>query len=455
MKHLLICLAAFACSGSLWAADTPGAGKVVVISLDGFPASALSDPRLPIPTLRRLMHEGSYAESMRPINPTVTWPNHTAMVTGVDASVHQVLWNGELIPASDGKAPYVDSRRSKEEMVHAPTVYDLAYRAGLTTAQVDWVAINKASTITWQFPELPDPDGLIERELIAQGKVTRDQLRTFEDSSQAWQDQIWTDAAVHILKEHKPDLLLLHLLSLDTVNHEYGPGGEASFTAIAFLDNCVRRVIDALRESGQLQNTAVLIVSDHGFRRVVYAIHPQVLLKSNAALEGKVWIMSESGTASVYFDQAADRQILTAQVEKLFAAQEGVDQIDRPQQFATLGWPIKTQSAEAPDLMLIAKPGYYFSGEKSDAYLSEPEEKGNHGFLNTDPEMQAIFIAWGKNIRSENNLGAISNLEVAPTIAKLLGLTMPATNPDAPRRNHTPTLFDRVRSQPQESTRQP
>jgi hypothetical protein len=70
---------------------------VVVISLDGFPAYALDDPRPPIPTLRNLAQEGAGAASMQPINPTITWPNHTSTVTGVDASEHQVLFNGLLI----------------------------------------------------------------------------------------------------------------------------------------------------------------------------------------------------------------------------------------------------------------------------------------------------------------------------------------------------------------------
>src|ERR1700733_2955661 len=68
----------------------------VVISLDGFPAYALDDPRLPVPTLRKLAREGLSATSMRPVNPTVTWPNHTTIVTGVDASEHNVLHNGLL-----------------------------------------------------------------------------------------------------------------------------------------------------------------------------------------------------------------------------------------------------------------------------------------------------------------------------------------------------------------------
>jgi predicted AlkP superfamily pyrophosphatase or phosphodiesterase len=144
---------------------------VVVISLDGFPAYALNDPRLPIPTLRKLAREGAVASSMRPVNPTVTWPNHTAIVTGVEPSEHHVLYNGLLIHPEGGVKPSIEPWRNKEEMVHAPTIYDAAYEAGLTTAQVDWVAIYKAKSITWQFPELPDPDGAIERDLISAGTV--------------------------------------------------------------------------------------------------------------------------------------------------------------------------------------------------------------------------------------------------------------------------------------------
>ena len=199
---------------------------VVVISLDGFPAYALEDPRLPIPTLRKLAREGAVASSMRPVNPTVTWPNHAAIVTGVAPSDHHVLYNGLLVRGDGGVKPSIEPWRDKEEMVHAQTVYDAAYAAGLTTAQVDWVAIYKAKTITWQFPELPDPNGGIERELISAGTVTPEQLRTFEASSQAWQDEIWTAAAEDILEKHKPNLLLFHLLTLDDTNHQFVGTGE-------------------------------------------------------------------------------------------------------------------------------------------------------------------------------------------------------------------------------------
>ena len=95
--------------------------KVIVISLDGFPAYALSDPRLPIPTLRKLIKQGVNAP-MTGINPTVTWPNHTAMVTGVDASEHGVLANGTITRTGAWPPVKVEPMLPQRKMVHARTI---------------------------------------------------------------------------------------------------------------------------------------------------------------------------------------------------------------------------------------------------------------------------------------------------------------------------------------------
>jgi predicted AlkP superfamily pyrophosphatase or phosphodiesterase len=404
---------------------------VVVISLDGFPAYALDDPRLPIPTLRKLAREGVAAAGMQPINPTVTWPNHTAMVTGVDASQHHVLYNGLLTHPDGGALPVVEPWRDKEQMVHAPTVYDLAYQAGLITAQVDWVAVYRAKTITWQFPELPDPNGAIERELIAAGTVTPEQLRTFEDSSQAWQDQMWTDAAEEILEKHQPNLLLFHLLTLDNINHEYGPMSAASFTAMAFLDDRVKQIVDTLQRSGLARRATVIVVSDHGFRTIAHKIHPNVLLHEKGLLragpsqpkEG-AYVLAEGGTANVYVTNPGRRAELLSQLRSIFSSAEGVDSVYGTEDFAKLGLPTPVQSDQAPDLVLAAKPDYAFSSESEGDYVTEVHEGGTHGYLNSDPKMQSIFIAWGADIPKGVRLNNISNLDVAPTIAALFGLEM-------------------------------
>lgn len=429
---------------ALWAVSAvvllafPGASRadvdkdrvVVVISLDGFPAYALEDPRLPIPTLRRLLREGTSATSMTPVNPTVTWPNHTAMVTGVDPSRHQVLFNGLLTRPDPDGPPSIEPWRDKEIMVHAPTVYDLAHQAGLTTAQVDWVAIFRAKTINWQFAELPDPKGEIEKGMIAKGMVTPEQLEKFEDSSQAWQDQMWTNAAVEILEKHRPNLLLFHLLTLDDINHEYGPMSGASLTAMAFLDLQVKRILDVLQSTGLSHRATVLIVSDHGFRSFKHKVHPNALLRQAGVIsgpkgkgKGKAWSVAEGGSAMIFLANSARRAELVPRIKQLFESAEGVERVYGAEDLSKLGLPAPEASDQAPDLVLAAKPDYAFDNDQDGSGVTDAVG-GTHGFLNTDPKMQAIFIAWGTGIRQGLRLDSISNLDVAPTIAALLGLEM-------------------------------
>jgi len=402
---------------------------VIVISLDGFPAYALEDPRLPIPTLRKLAREGAAAHSMLPINPTVTWPNHTAMVTGVNASQHQVLVNGLITHPPDGIIA-IEPWRDKDIMVHAPTVYDIAYKAGLTTAQVDWVAIYGAKTINWTFPEDPDPKGLIESELISAGLVTQEQLAHFDDSSPAWQDRIRTDAAVDILKRYKPNLMLLHLLSLDDTNHEYGPMGDASLEAMAFLDDRVKQVMDTLQSEHLADRATVLVVSDHGFRKIQHTIHANVALRREGLMReenGKAmwdaWVVADGGVAMVYMKDPARQAELVPKLSTLFAGIDGVQAVYSQEELTKLGLPLPAQSDQAPDMLLAAKPGYSF-GNGVEGNIVMDSNGGTHGYLNSDSEMNAIFIAGGSGIKHGIQLDRISNLDVAPTIAALLGIEM-------------------------------
>jgi predicted AlkP superfamily pyrophosphatase or phosphodiesterase len=403
---------------------------VVVLSLDGFPAYALKDPRLPVPTLRKLAREGVVAESMQPVNPTVTWPNHTTIVTGVDASAHQVLFNGLLTYPGKDSSPRIEPWRDKSLMVHSPTIYDLAHEAGLTTAQVDWVAIYNAKTIDWKFPELPDPDGEIERALVADGIVTADQLKTFENSSQAWQDEIWTDAAVKILADHRPNLLLLHLLTLDDVNHEYGPMSPASLTAMAYLDSQVERIVQILRLPDFAKRSTLIIVSDHGFRPYRHAIHANALLQDagivtsvNGRFKGDAFVVPEGGVAMVYITNRASKPQIVQRMKAIYSNAEGIERIYEAEEFASLGLPVPNDSDQAPDIVLAAKPDYFFSGDPDRKFVSDARG-GTHGFLNSDPQMQAIFLAWGEGIPKGVQLGNITNRDVAPTVAKLLGFAL-------------------------------
>jgi predicted AlkP superfamily pyrophosphatase or phosphodiesterase len=288
----------------------------------------------------------------------------------------------------------------------------------LTTAQVDWVAIYNAKTITWKFPEKPDPDGPIEREMEAQGIVSRQDVADFlGKSNPAWRDQIWTDAAAHIIRQHKPNLLLFHLLNLDGTHHTYGPGTTASYSAIALADSRVQQILDAIEGAGLKDNSTVIVVSDHGFKGVKRNIRPNAVLREAGIAADAI---TEGGTAMVYMRDSAP---LPSRLSKAFENVDGVERVVEPKDYASVGLPTPAENNQSPDLLLVAKAGYTFAGgNDSPAVVDAPPGAGQHGYLNTDPDMDAIFIAWGRGIRPGAHLDRIRNADVAPTIAALLGL---------------------------------
>jgi predicted AlkP superfamily pyrophosphatase or phosphodiesterase len=382
---------------------------VVLISIDGYPAYALRDPQTPAPTLRRMIREGAWAEDgMTNINPTVTWPNHTSMVTGVDASKHGVLYNG--LPVRSGNGIKIEPWRPKPELVLAPTVYDLAHAARMTTAEVDWVAIHQAPTITWSFAERPAADSAVAREMIAAGLVTAEDISKFADAPITHRDEIWVQAAVHILKSHKPNLLLFHSLTTDSSQHRYGARSLGATAALALADRYVERLVDAARSAGILNRTTFIVTSDHGFLTAKRQIRPAALLKREDVI-----VISEGGTAMIY-----------GKVDpSVFKGVEGVDDIITPDRFASLGYP--PPGGRMADLVLSAAEGYAFSAvANGPAVVDMPANAnpGNHGYLASKTDSRPIFVAWGAGVKPGARVTGVRTVDIAPTVARLLGLEM-------------------------------
>ena len=412
----------------------PSSNHVVVISLDGFPAWAMDDPYLPVPTLRRLAASGASARSMRPVDPTVTWANHTSMITGVTPSQHGVIYNGLLI-RKPGETPVVEPWRDKREMVHSRTLYDAAQEKGLTSAQVDWVAILNAPSITWEFPERPDPKGAIAQEAVKAGILTQGDLEAFGSKNILWRDRIWTMAAAHIIKQHRPNLMLFHLLNLDSTQHRYGPRTPAAMTAMALLDAQVATILQAVQDSGAGPRTTVFVVSDHGFKAVKRQIRPNAVLAKEGLLKAEggkvasaqVYSVPEGGSALVYVTVPDESGALLAKAKAVLAGMEGIDLIVEAPEFSKYGLPAPTATGQMGALMLTAKEGYAFTADSAGPAVVDapPGSLGSHGYVASDPDLQALFIASGRGIKSGVTLDAVSNLNLTPTIARLLDLRMP------------------------------
>ncbi len=428
------------CASGPSAPAAPTDRMVVLISVDGLPADALRDPLLRMPTMRRLAQEGAVAEGMRCSFPTVTWPNHTTLVTGVSPARHGVLANSYFDREAKKIVPLLpDPLFDKDEIVKAPTIYDAAHAAGLKTAGVIWPASRNAKTLDWTLPdcgtkELWDRYGTAAwmEELRKEGIPVDLQESWVKNNGGVQRDWMYARAAAQVIRVHRPNLVLLHLVEVDHVEHAKGPRTPDAAWAASHADDRVRDVIEAIEAAGQKDRATVFVVSDHGFFGYTKTINTGVALKKAGliTMDGdkvatrKAAVVSQGGAAFVYIlerDPAGPG--MTPQLRSLFLGMEGVRAVLEPPEYAGWGMTTPNKDPRMADLVLAAKEGYSFSDSAAgETVIVEGPLKGTHGYLPDDPKLYATFIAWGAGIRPGTKLPLIDSVNVAPTIAKLLGL---------------------------------
>ena len=431
----------FALLATLLTTTLPAARQdrhVILVTIDGFPADLWTDPNAPIFTLRALAAGGAHAARMTTSNPSITWPAHTSLVTGLPPQKHGVLANGLIVRQGPGKPPKIEQWVDQKQLVFAPTLYDVAHAAGLTTAESDWVAITRSRTITWSFPELPNPDGPVERAMIAAGVATRDDIAGMAPGANrrkiALRDEIWTRAACFMFRQHRPNLLLHHTLNTDSSHHRYGPGSDPSYSALALADRLLADLVRTVDESGLRDRTTFFITTDHGFKKVTHYVYPNVVLKKAGLLraagptvsEAAVYTLSQGGIAFVYITDPARRAELLPRVRELFEGAPAIDRVIDAREAHALGMPTPDENAGMGDLILYPKAGHAFSGAAAGDAATGPALNygGSHGYFNGDRELDGIFVAHGAGIRPGVRLERMRNLDIAPTIARLLGLQL-------------------------------
>lgn len=424
----------------MFGATAPASDHVVLICIDGLPASLIHDSRASLPTLRELARRGVVAEGMVPSNPSVTWPNHTTLITGANPEHHGVLFNGVLVRGGLGLPVKVNPFADHSELVRIPTIADALHAQGRTVVAMNWPCTRNSKSYLADIPDTPQAINYSTPrfidELIEAKVVPADIRETFNKMPVLVRDQIWTDAACYALKTYRPALTLVHLLNLDSTHHRYGPETTPGFTAMALQDAHVREILQAIDEAGIRESTTVLIVSDHGFMAIPKTILPNVALRKAGLLtvEGKqvtaarVHAIPEGGIAMVYLTRpdtaAADRDA----VKTLFQSVEGIAEVLTPESFGKYGLPDPEEYSQMADLILVAKDGYGFGGTATgeDVIVESSGTLGTHGFLSSNPKMLATFIAAGAGIQPGVPLKVIENHRVAPTIARLLNVELGA-----------------------------
>ncbi len=252
------------------AAGPAWGGSVLMISIDGLSPEYILHAdahHLRVPTLRRFLTEGAYAEGVIGVVPTVTYPSHTTLVTGVWPAEHGIDANVTFEPLLA-----IESWNWYAGDIKAPTLWDAASQAGIVTASVSWPVTVGATSIKYLIPEywrtrtyndrqlleaLSRPDGWLRR--------AEQKLGPYNESSDqgVGGDQVRTKFSIEILRSEKPGFMTIHLAALDHLEHETGPFSKESDETVEAEDEMISKLAAAALANDP--STSVVVVSDHCF----------------------------------------------------------------------------------------------------------------------------------------------------------------------------------------------
>ncbi len=417
---------------------------VILASVDGLANFYLDEPRSDVPAMRGLAAAGARAEGGMVCSfPTVTWPSHTTLATGTTPARHGVVGNNYFDRSTVKTVPMIlDRILNKEQTVQVPTIYDAAHRAGLKTAAVCWPASREAKSLDWTVPDMFEADAWPKygtapwlEELRHEGwPVDRQNAWCTLAGGGVLRDWLYVRMVRQLLQKHQPHLILLHLVEPDHVQHAHGPRSAEAYWVASHADDRVRDLVEAIAASPLAGKTTLFVVGDHGFFPVHYDIRPNVVLRRLGLIRGsgnsetrQAYCISEGGACAVYIVDRDRREAIARQLRDELGKLEGIEAVIEAKDFARVGQPTFEQNPRGADLWLAARSGYAFT-EASDGdhpVLKRKSIAGTHGYLPDQPDMLAACIVHGPGIQAGTKLGKVRAIDIAPTIARILGIHLP------------------------------
>jgi len=397
---------------------------VVIVSVDGLQPSAYTMPGpSKAPALRRLAQSGAFAEGVVGVTPTVTYPSHTTIVTGVLPAVHGIYNNRIFDPENTSNGSWYWYARD----IKVPTLAGILKTRGMKTAAVSWPATVGAD-IDYLVPEFggvaANPKWL---ELIRALSSPRGVLEKYEAQGSAlpWpmSDRDRTALAAWMFRTYRPHLLMLHIYDTDDAMHTYGPGSPEALESIEEADARVQEIVKAVADAGLQSRTDIVVLSDHGFLPLAQQLQPNNAFKREGLLEvddaGRIqrwdaYYYTAGGGGFVILrdpEDAALRDKVAALLQKLAAdPANGILTVLNRQELQKAG------ADPRASFFIDMRNGFYSSGGHA-ALLSKTSGRGGHGFTPSRPELHASLVMSGPDVPRAGSLGVVRMSQIGPTIA--------------------------------------
>lgn len=408
-------------------AESSRAEHLVLVSIDGLRSDFYLEPSRPTPVLQRLAREGVRALAVRPVFPSVTYPAHTTLVTGVHPARHGIFYNAPFEPAGYSGRWYWE-----HEAIAVETLWQAVRRIGGTSAAVSW-PVTVGAPIDFNLPEVwsleaterfgarireeASPSGLVERLEPRIGG-----LREVSASPDYFiRDLTIARAAIELLEE-RPTVLAVHLIGPDHFQHSVGREGFAVDRAIAVADVAVGLLLEAAQRLGLADRTAWVITGDHGFVDTHTSLAPNVwLAQAGIAVDRSgPWEAVFHGAGAAMFlhlrdpNDAATLERVRATLAALPASVRALFAVLDRDAIAALGGPTDTPLALSP--VAGVRTSWHLEGP-----AIRPSSGGTHGYTPESAEIQTGFIGYGAGFRQGVVVPQMSSTDVYPLIAALLG----------------------------------
>ncbi|MGH2668280.1 MAG: alkaline phosphatase family protein [bacterium] len=429
MRRTYLFVAALAAAGV--GTERAPRARVLLVSVDGLWARDLERAEsagVRLPVLDSLRRAGVLAAGVIGSVPSVTFPSHTTMITGVRPARHGIYSNQRpWFPTDtgpDARAWYWEADR-----VRVPGLFDAARAAGMKTAAVYWPVTAHHPDIAYNIPDAWDPR-MPDSVLVALRRLGTSWLLDSLGVARAGgvSDSLRARWTGEIIRRWDPDIVLLHLLDVDHWKHERGPVGDSVWTALRRADRQIGWVLDALR--ARPRATTVIVTSDHGFLPYRRSLRPGVLLaraglvtldSAGRVTDWKAGVVGNGGSAMILPRDSTDRS-LAARIRAAIP-----DLLIGPGRPIRAVWPRDTIAALGGDprafWAIDMNEGYYTNLGYGGALLFA-DTGGGHGYDPRRPELHAFFLAAGPGIRAGTDLPLVHQTDIGPTIARILGLEL-------------------------------
>jgi len=439
--------------------------RVVLISIAGLRpehygagmrVDGLSAERSVMPALAALAAAGAYTDGMRPAMPPAPYPAHATLVTGRNPSRHGVLGGERMTGTGLSFEGMAAATR-----IQGLTLWRAAKASGVAVTSLGWPS-TMGARIDLLLPDMGAPTSSETWYELVKGRATPwiyERLTLFDERlpetvwpQPAAQDSLVTKIACEIARQPRtPGLWQLYYGQGATSLALFGPGDEAGLDGMRQVDVLLEELLACFAQGGMIGTTAFVITGDRAIQPVHTIATPNVALEAAGLLtkgpqhlgvsvtQWNALVRSYGGSAVVYAKNERAARLARSALETQ-AEQTRAYRVVSAAELANL-------SADPQAWFgLEAYPGYVLSNDVRGAPLAPMDVRGGSGYLPTDRESRVGFVAWGAGIRARVRISEMWQIDVGPTAAELLGVSLagadgrplvgllgrtPASGPDA------------------------